>query len=458
MANDSLFLFAQGMTSEEWPWHRFGRYVDSFEPLVRSIPGRETFENARSAIGRPFREGPRLLNSLMDWYPRSYEGYSRPSYYRGSGLRPTTTSRRPARYRRPPLVPPLRRRVGFARLPWTGKYKRYKKPYKRVRNVWSTAIPRPLNPISNFRKIVIKQVQYLRIPGTANIGSTETHNGVPIPCMKFCVTVQPFVVEAYAGTTRGRGCVMACQNGSNLWYSLHSLGPEYQPDLYLAVQRYASARVAALRVEMELFSRAHDPTNGSLDAWVKWPEMEITSAFDPFDNQLTAQLAAETIASAGAYHPVAPTAYEMKRMSYVKTYRQRFAPIAYVGIDTVRYPKKQVLLSRRFKPGKNSSEIFTASAGASDNRAIMSGDWDHSAIYDTNIGDAYIALQKPMRRAGKLYVDIRPTMEINSGLAMGETFDFDTTNGRIMGRVTTYHEIHLANDKDGVGKPQPAEA
>lgn len=313
------------------------------------------------------------------------------------------------------------------------------------------SIPRPLNAVSNYRKIVVMQEVVIAIGNSTDMPNvdTETYNGLRSDPLKFGVCVQPFVSESEDGTVKMRHAVITAVGANGYPHYVRPKNAILQPDILEIMQRYSSFRVAGLRVELEPWDFGiADATTSTVDSshGPAFPQWDISCAFDMYDTQ-----GADATVTSGA-HP--PTLYGMKRMPYFK--RIRWTRGGWYGSGSLerfasQAPKKYVLFSRTFKAGAGGATTVAAPHAALTNTAVLPGDWDHTPIFDTNYDSAYERSQVSTARSGKLWIDFR----IGADLGQAVTYARDTTHDVALMKVRTFHTIVLKNDVDGGGAPLP---
>ncbi len=329
------------------------------------------------------------------------------------------------------------RRFGYRKLKYGGYSQRSRvaRGYRRQK---------PLNATSNFRKIVIRQCIPIHLSSTTNhaTGGLDSYNGVNLSMLKFAVCAQPFVNVSTNGTTLMRHPVIDVVDGSGNVMGVLQGSTVYQKDIVDVMERYASFRVAGMKVELRLFAPGYLLDTGTVDYWNKQAHLTIVSAWDHLDTR--------NYIHDGT--PVAPNVYEMERLSYYKEFEINLGSSSEVAVRPVKYPDRRFLLfSRRFimKPGRT-----TIGGGSATSTAVLPGQWDIRAKYDTSFADAYAVSQDPKLRSGKLYVAIKPAC-YEVALTDAEVWNRASTTAIRMGEVIVEHEIWVRDDLDGRGRVEP---
>ncbi len=349
-----------------------------------------------------------------------------------------------------------RGRAGYIqRRPKSMKYargKRSKQIYATSRGYSRNKVP---NAISNFRKLFVRQTIQLVLPRTDASG-TSVHNrarddvnGIFIEAFKFCVSAQPFSVLGRYGTVKPYHSVGKVSDAGVLYFQVQPEAghEEYNPDWTSAMARYASFRVASMKVQLQLNPQASTERAESTYGWLNNIEsiINVRSAFDAHDTQVMSPEGVFT--AAGTNMPSAPSLYQLKRLPYF-----REQPRAQLSNYRRPIPKK-TLFNRRFPVSKAQDTITIAGQGS--NQAVRPGAWDHRAMYDPNFANAGAVMASASGpgasdgcfRAGKLFVDIRPG--VDTGNTTGANWiAYQAAASIVIGYVTVSYEIWLKNDVD----------
>ncbi len=169
---------------------------------------------------------------------------------------------------------------------------------------------RVLNPISQSRVIRIRQQMSLAIADDADSATAhalETYNGLGAPVLKLAVTTQPYSVLAINGTVKPFHSVSQVADGSADHFGIRAVAGSaaYDADIIAIVKRYASFRVAAMKVTLMLNEEVI--TDAGADAnWINASRAlyVVRTAFDRLDTQ---QVMPEIdLGSAALAYPTAP--------------------------------------------------------------------------------------------------------------------------------------------------------
>lgn len=351
------------------------------------------------------------------------------------------------------------------------KYKK-KRGYKQPRLKYGASIPRPLNGISNYRKVVLRQ----RVPlvlcqtGTSSVWSNSrkgqlSENGILKSPLQFRVSVQPFTTVGITGTENMyHACSMLRDTAGTAIMGVDFQQAEYYSDVIEACKRYGSMRIGGMRVELKLLPTAIG-SNGTAYTWSEnYVQLLISCGFDPYDNapndsSATANLTARAeeslvgaVSNTATYPPAIDTA-TLRRLSYFKEHS--FTP-SNVGLGGRATGLKRVLFSRTFPASKGPETRAPFQYGGvgvvSGVQSVKPGQWDHRATYDPNYANAFEAAQSSINRMGALYVDIRPNTAITGDAQANEFWNWTAGASLEIGCVETTHVIYLMNDLDSLGR------
>lgn len=432
---------------------RFGRArVERTLRLIRNV------RNRAWSRGNNFFTRERLATNVLDWLgnpPRALPA-STPAL---DAILPSGRSKALVKFTKNMNYQPTYRNRYRLR-----KYRKYKRGrmYKSPKLKYGVSIPRPLNGISNYRKIICMQRVPIVIP-TATAAATTweglvSENGINKAAIQFRVGVQPFTTVGLSGTNKmyHSCCPLKDSSGTSIMGVAFSQA-EYYDDIIKACQRYGSMRVGAMRVVLCLSRDAVGYSGAEVQNW-NMPEVlhKITSAFDPYDNAENdtsdkthaRQEESPTVAvAAPSTYPSCLTTAVMRRLQNYKEHD--FMPAVH-GYHSVF---KKVLFNRRF-PALKSPETRgpIGSVGANTTQSVMPGQWDHRATYDTSYATAFDAANCQINRCGALYVDIRHATGINGDGEGMDSLLAHSAQATCLGYVEVTHEIHLKNDLDSLGR------
>ena len=416
--------------------------------------GNDLWEAAKGAFGRAAADAAqRALDSIYT----SYRGT-------GGGKR---------RRARPPMAPPGRRGPSYVYrrsiVSRKRKFRSYKR-YKRKRGhpnrgfSYGYSITKPINTVSNYRVVTIRQELPITLATSAQAtwAGRDVVNGLSIECGQLRIGVQPFTMVGRYGTTKMYHSVSPVVDAAGNACSLSAHQGEDYPDIVAVSQRYASMRVAGLRVALHLFGQGVSTSTGSGVGWQKATslQMQVRAAFDRLDNQpgdtaaatdaVTEPDANAVLAPAGL--PKMMTLETFRRMPYYKEFN--WNPSSTVNTKAVVF--KKVLFSRHFPVSRGLetiNPIGNVTSGPA-RQTVLPGQWDHNPIYDTTYANAFERAQDGTGRAGALYVDLRTFAAGHDADVL--TFDKAAAIDLVIGKLEVTHKLAFKNDLDAMGRPRGA--